>query len=344
MFNLNVLLRRKSSKESPETKAPTPQVVLSPVPTVPQRCLSEPMIQLACTTGPSQLRSVLRPRSRRTNSTDRPIFTLAPLSPIAPPTLAHKVEAPELEILEFPLQLHDEEIEDSPCHSILATPVFDSQPTVPSSPSVLGSELGRSPCQCDVECIDPSLCGASFLSFRPGFSPSYPCPLPESYVKPSTPQPPHFASTTSMVQAVETSACSWAASPSVASSSALKSGLLWQKRASISSQKSFLAYSISSDVDLDDEDDLASGTPGLAELLDGCGSLMEFEHSLAVRNRQSLPTFSTSGQILSSPFSRTNVDEELGLPVKISDLTISQRPSCLTASAPHRRLDTISEA
>ncbi|WVQ93670.1 hypothetical protein IAU59_000746 [Kwoniella sp. CBS 9459] len=228
-----------------------------PEPLVPQSPLQE--IQIACTTGPAQLRSVLPPSTKRSRSIEnveaesgsnssasgsssgsnggslRPLFThtvlvlpSSPQQPASSPFLHMDSEEGDendaaSDNIDLPFLLEEDD-HPTPCHSILATPVFPSPAHSSQSHLSNVATFGSLSCECDPECIDPSLC-ASFFSVGS----SYHHPL---YASASTSaqydfQPPSESSyryinlsqrSSSRVAYtqeadVEDSGCSWAASP-----------------------------------------------------------------------------------------------------------------------------------
>ncbi|OCF44117.1 hypothetical protein I317_02071 [Kwoniella heveanensis CBS 569] len=194
-----------SAKSQDPTSSCPPAPLLEPQPTFVDSIVpaTPPVeVKIACTTGPSQLRSVLPALARRPKSTEslgasspttssvsgsdgdsdgslKPLFTTtvlvlppSPRQPASSPFLHEDNEEAESESdassdnIDLPFSLEEDD-HTTPCHSMLATPVFPSPAhsshahSRPHSYSDVAT-IGSSSCECDPECIDPSLCTSFF--------------------------------------------------------------------------------------------------------------------------------------------------------------------------------------
>ncbi|WVF66038.1 hypothetical protein IAT40_000776 [Kwoniella sp. CBS 6097] len=154
-------------------------------------------VKIACTTGPSQLRSVLPPSSRRSKSSEnmdvhasgssgsssgslKPLFTntvlvlpSSPQQPASSPFLrddeAESEDDAASDNIDLPFSLEEDD-HPTPCHSVLATPVFASPAHSSTSQLSNLATFGSLSCECEPECIDPSLC-TNFFSVGSSYHP-----------------------------------------------------------------------------------------------------------------------------------------------------------------------------
>ncbi|WRT63849.1 uncharacterized protein IL334_000774 [Kwoniella shivajii] len=271
-------LSLSTSKKESKSKSPAPE-----------RSLSDSSIQLACTTGPSILRSNLNPRWKE----KRP-----------EPAWVHdrEEEGDHLGDEEVPFEL-DETLTPSPDHSLLTTPTFSVQSTATMpleffSPSSSSSMMSR--CECDPECLDPSLCrsyisfGSSYMS-QPSSSQIESNELFNSSVLPSPwRQSPCFIDNDNF-SSDNSSKCSWANSPSFS----LSRSNLNIPSIKIRRQSQDSTYQSEDDFEDDSFDNRGSTLKrkDLSDLLNGCGSLMDSSsvcRSILSDRRNSEESFSSS--------------------------------------------------
>ncbi|WVW81806.1 hypothetical protein I302_103803 [Kwoniella bestiolae CBS 10118] len=259
-FHFPHLLQHPKQEEGPTCS--TASSSSQPSRSLSDSCLGTPKIE--CTTGPTVLRSAINPkRKERQSRRDRNVNSLR-LDTLR--LVQAEEEFEEENDLEIPFEL-DETIPTScgsitsPAHSLLTTPTFPGSPTVGSPLEFLTS------CECEDECIDPSLCNSSLFSYGSSFRNSSSVHQRNKISFINTPR-----STSGSYFGLEDGQedqCSWASSPQFLSFSNHHSATATSSR----------RESIDSTFDFNDEVVLKQDEGNdLSTILSGCGSLID-DHS-----------------------------------------------------------------